>query len=156
MSKALMNFPISFDSWFATREQVGVIDLDGACLVILEQLHIGGCVNLKDNTFYNFKSHECHVFMQRLFPIVLRGMLPKQIWESILELCTFFRVICSRVLHLEDLRKLKSSIVITICKLEKIFPPGFFDSMEHLVIHLVNEAILGGLVQFRWMYPYER
>ncbi|KAJ0475406.1 putative Transposase-associated domain-containing protein [Helianthus annuus] len=118
--------------------------------------NIGGCVNLKDNTFYNFKSHECHVFMQRLFPIVLRGMLPKQIWESILELCTFFRVICSRVLHLEDLRKLKSSIVITICKLEKIFPPGFFDSMEHLVIHLANEAILGGPVQFRWMYPYER
>ncbi|KAK1421980.1 hypothetical protein QVD17_24787 [Tagetes erecta] len=28
--------------------------------------------------------------------------------------------------------------------------------MEHLVIHLTNEAILGGPVQFRWMYPYER
>ncbi|KAK1419242.1 hypothetical protein QVD17_28405 [Tagetes erecta] len=28
--------------------------------------------------------------------------------------------------------------------------------MEHLVVHLTNEAILGGPVQFRWMYQYER
>ncbi|GJR66422.1 transposon, En/Spm-like, transposase-associated domain protein [Tanacetum coccineum] len=47
-------------------------------------------------------------------------------------------------------------IVVTICKLEKIFPPGFFDSMEHLVIHLVREAILGGPEQYRWMYLFER
>ncbi|KAM0070264.1 putative Transposase-associated domain-containing protein [Helianthus debilis subsp. tardiflorus] len=118
--------------------------------------NIGGCVNVKDGTFYSFKSHDCHVFMQRLLPIVLRGMLPKQILEPVIELCTFFRVICSKVLHIEDLQKLEKSIVVTICKLEKIFPPGFFDSMEHLVIHLTNEAIRGGPVQFRWMYPYER
>ncbi|XP_035838406.1 uncharacterized protein LOC110897575 [Helianthus annuus] len=118
--------------------------------------NIGGCVNVKDGTFYSFKSHDCHVFMQRLLPIVLRGMLPKQIYEPIAELCTFFRVICSKVLHIEDLHKLQKSIVVTMCKLEKIFPPAFFDSMEHLVIHLTNEAILGGPVQFRWMYLYER
>jgi len=40
--------------------------------------------------------------------------------------------------------------------LEKIFPPSFFDVMEHLPIHLPDEAILGGPVQFRWMYPFER
>ncbi|KAK1413407.1 hypothetical protein QVD17_35180 [Tagetes erecta] len=118
--------------------------------------NIGGCVNVQDGTFYSFKSHDCHVFMQRLMPIILRGMLSKQIFEPIIELCTFFRVICSKVLHIEDLKTLQKSIVVTICKLEKIFPPGFFDSMEHLVIHLSNEAILGGPVQFRWMYLYER
>ncbi|KAK9064523.1 hypothetical protein SSX86_015905 [Deinandra increscens subsp. villosa] len=118
--------------------------------------NIGGCVNVKDGTFYSFKSHDCHVFMQRLLPIVLRGMLPKQIFEPITELCTFFRVICSKVLHIEDLQKLRESIIVTICKLEKIFPPSFFDSMEHLVIHLANEAMLGGPVQYRWMYLYER
>ncbi|GKB94493.1 hypothetical protein Tco_0980630 [Tanacetum coccineum] len=35
--------------------------------------NIGGCVNLKDSSFYSFKSHECHVFMQRLLPIALKG-----------------------------------------------------------------------------------
>lgn len=43
-----------------------------------------------------------------------------------------------------------------LCDLEKIFPPSFFDVMEHLPIHLPHEAILGGPVQFRWMYPFER
>ena len=43
-----------------------------------------------------------------------------------------------------------------ICKLERIFPPSFFDSMEHLAIHLPYEAQVGGPVQYRWMYPFER
>ncbi|WVZ25829.1 hypothetical protein V8G54_004373 [Vigna mungo] len=40
--------------------------------------------------------------------------------------------------------------------IENIPPPSFFDSMEHLPIHLPYEAILGGPVQYRWMYPFER
>ncbi|GLT96723.1 hypothetical protein SLE2022_143270 [Rubroshorea leprosula] len=28
--------------------------------------------------------------------------------------------------------------------------------MEHLAIHLPFEARIGGPVQFRWMYPFER
>nr|GEV32213.1 hypothetical protein [Tanacetum cinerariifolium] len=83
-----------------------------------------------DCSFYSFKSHDCHMFMQRLLSIALRGMI-------------------SNV-------KLQKSIAETICNLEKIFPPGFFDSMGNLVVHLVWEALLGGPVQHRWMYLYER
>ncbi|GJV80567.1 uncharacterized protein Tco_1516437 [Tanacetum coccineum] len=32
----------------------------------------------------------------------------------------------------------------------------FFDIMVHLVIHLPKEAIQGGPIKFRWMYPFER
>jgi len=28
--------------------------------------------------------------------------------------------------------------------------------MEHLPIYLPYEARIGGLVQYRWMYPFER
>nr|GEV77171.1 hypothetical protein [Tanacetum cinerariifolium] len=83
-------------------------------------------------------------------------MIPDAIWDEITELCTFFRVLCSKELHIEDLETLKDNIVVTLCKLEKVFPPGLFDSMEHLVIHFVNEAINGGPEQYRWMYLYER
>ena len=55
-----------------------------------------------------------------------------------------------------DLKKLEKQIVLILCKLEKIFPPVFFDVMVHLAIHLPHEAMLGGLVQYRWMYPIER
>nr|KYP36984.1 hypothetical protein KK1_041860 [Cajanus cajan] len=35
-------------------------------------------------------------------------------------------------------------------------PFGLFDSMEHLPIHLPYESKVGGPVQYRWMYPFER
>ncbi|GJW43695.1 hypothetical protein Tco_0072494 [Tanacetum coccineum] len=40
--------------------------------------------------------------------------------------------------------------------LKQIYPPVFFDIMIQLVMHLPEEAIEGGLVLFRWMYPFER
>lgn len=68
----------------------------------------------------------------------------------------FFRDLCTRSLTPEGIRQLKSDIPIILCNLEKIFPPSFFDVMEHLAIHLPKEAELGGPVQYRWMYPFER
>ncbi|WMV37315.1 hypothetical protein MTR67_030700 [Solanum verrucosum] len=46
---------------------------------------------------------------------------------------------------------MEENILVTTTKLEKIFPFGFFDVMEHLPIHLVQEARFGGPVQTRWM-----
>ena len=54
------------------------------------------------------------------------------------------------------MERLERNIPIIICKLERIFPPGFFDSMEHLPIHLPYEAKIAGPVQYRWMYHFER
>ncbi|XP_015169361.1 uncharacterized protein [Solanum tuberosum] len=51
---------------------------------------------------------------------------------------------------------MEENIIVTTTKLEKIFPCGIFDVMEHLPIQLVQEARLGGPVQTRWMYPFER
>jgi len=47
-------------------------------------------------------------------------------------------------------------IAVVLCKLETIFPPTFFDVMEHLPVHLAYEARIAGPVQYRWMYPFER
>ncbi|KAJ9561966.1 hypothetical protein OSB04_007126 [Centaurea solstitialis] len=55
--------------------------------------------------------------------------LPNPIWNVITELCVLFRAIFSKVLHVDNLIQLQTSIVETICKLEKVFLPGFFDSM---------------------------
>jgi hypothetical protein len=51
---------------------------------------------------------------------------------------------------------LRGEIPIILCKLEKIFPPAFFDVMVHLCIHLIDDAILRVPVQYGWMYPVER
>jgi hypothetical protein len=45
---------------------------------------------------------------------------------------------------------------VLLCKLEKIFPPAFFNPMQHLILHLPYEARMGGPMQFQWCYAIER
>lgn len=59
-------------------------------------------------------------------------------------------------MSLHDLKIMEKNIVAILCTLETIFPPSFFDSMEHIIVHLVEECKLGGPVQYRWMYVFER
>jgi hypothetical protein len=54
------------------------------------------------------------------------------------------------------MQKLEKKISILVCKLEKIFPPGWFNMMQYLLVHLPWEARVGGHAQFRWMYSQER
>jgi hypothetical protein len=54
------------------------------------------------------------------------------------------------------MEKLEKEIMMLICKLEKIFPPGWFNPMQHLLVHLTYEAELGGPQQYRWIYHIER
>ena len=76
--------------------------------------------------------------------------------KTIIRLCHFFNKLCSKVVDVSKLGKLQSDIVVTLCLLEKYFPPSFFDVMIHLMVHLVREVRLCGPVHFRWMYPFER
>ncbi|XP_074352803.1 uncharacterized protein LOC141691955 [Apium graveolens] len=85
-----------------------------------------------------------------------RDVLYKSIWDVVTELSRFFNDLCSKTLHEKAVSTLEKNIIEIKCKLEKIFPPGFFDSMEHLTIHLLYEALVGGPVQYRWMYHFER
>jgi hypothetical protein len=40
--------------------------------------------------------------------------------------------------------------------MEKIFLSGWFNTLQHLLVHLPWEARVGRPVQFRWMYSQER
>jgi hypothetical protein len=40
---------------------------------------------------------------------------------------------------------LEEEILVLLCKLEKIFPPGWFNRIQHLLVHLPNEAKIVGL-----------
>jgi hypothetical protein len=91
-----------------------------------------------------------------LIPLAFRDLLPKGIWDALTEISHFFRDICSSKLNVDHIERLKTNIIETLCKLEMIFPPSFFDSMEHLPVHLPFEAKVGGPVQYRWMYPFKR
>jgi hypothetical protein len=118
--------------------------------------NISRLVKTEECRLYGMKSHDCHVFMQTLIPLAFRDLLPKGIWDALTEISHFFRDICSSKLNVNHIERLKKNIIETVCKLEMIFPPSFFDSMEHLPIHLPFEVKVGGSVHYRWMYPFER
>ncbi|CAH9123916.1 unnamed protein product [Cuscuta epithymum] len=110
----------------------------------------------KLTTTTSMKTHDAHVIMQRLLPIALKEMLPEHVWSCITEISLLFQSICSSVLDAASLRRLQESVPILMCNLEKIMPPSFFDTMEHLIIHLPYEALTAGPVFYRWMYRFER
>ncbi|WCJ29244.1 hypothetical protein M5689_010890 [Euphorbia peplus] len=118
--------------------------------------NISRCVNLKGCKISGLKSHDSHILLEQLLPLAIRGIVPNDVYNAITELCIYFRELCSKVLRKDVLERLELQIPITLCKLEKIFPPAFFDVMVHLVVHLATEAKLVGPVQYRWMYPIER
>jgi hypothetical protein len=47
------------------------------------------------------------------------------------------------------IEKLEKEILVNIYKLEKIFPPRWFNPMQHLLVNLPYEAKLGGRQQYR-------
>jgi hypothetical protein len=118
--------------------------------------NISRLVSTEECRLYRIKSYDCHVLMQTLIPLAYSDVLPKEIWDALTEISYFFRDICSTKLNVDHIERLETNIVETLCKLEMIFPPLFFDPMEHLLIHLPFEAKVGGPVQYRWMYPFER
>lgn len=118
--------------------------------------NIASHVSLKDCKIYGLKSHDCHVLMQQVLSVALRGLLDKGPRVAIFRLCSFFNCLCQREVDKNKLELLEDHIAETLCMLERFFPPSFFDIMVHLTVHLVREALIGGPVQFRWMYPFER
>jgi hypothetical protein len=54
------------------------------------------------------------------------------------------------------MQKFEKEILMLVCEMEKVFPPAWFNVMQHLLVHLPWEARVGGPVQFKWMYSQER
>ncbi|KAK8936926.1 hypothetical protein KSP39_PZI012827 [Platanthera zijinensis] len=118
--------------------------------------NIKRCINAKEGKISRMKAHDCHVFILDQLAPAFRGIVRKEVYDPLVELSVFFKELCSKVLSIEVLDKLEKNIAITLCKLERIFPPSFFTIMMHLPIHLAQEARIAGPVQYRWMYPIER
>ena len=113
-------------------------------------------VNLTTLRVNGMKSHDFHVWIQRLLPAMVRGYVPEHLWLLLAELSYFFRQLSAKELSVDVIKGLEKTAPVLLCKLEKVFPPGFFVPMQHLIVHLPYEARMGGPQQYRWMYPVER
>ena len=118
--------------------------------------NISRCVQVNERKVSGYKTHDAHFMLHYLLQIPIKSILPNHVAMPLVRLCSFFRRLCQKVVTHEEIDRLEVEIAETLCQLERIFPPCFFDVMVHLPIHLANEVRLGGPVQFRWMYPPER
>ncbi|XP_021722629.1 uncharacterized protein LOC110690111 [Chenopodium quinoa] len=108
--------------------------------------NISYCVNSKELEISGLKSHDCHVILEHLLPLAISDLLTPLVREAVIELSMYFTLLCAFTLKVDELEQLETQIPITLCKLEKVFPPSFFDVMMHLPIQLANEAKIGGPV----------
>ncbi|KAL0324581.1 UNVERIFIED_CONTAM: hypothetical protein Scaly_2425200 [Sesamum calycinum] len=118
--------------------------------------NLARCVDMMELRIHGMKSHDCHVFMQKLILIAFREILSEHVSRAITEVSLLFQSKCSTTLDVHKLHELENSISIILYNIKKIFPPAFFDSMEHLIVHFLHEARIRGPVQCRSMYPFER
>ena len=113
-------------------------------------------VNLRGKKFHGLKTHDCHVILQRLLPIVIREYLPLNVVKPLVALSRWFQKLCARELRKEEVHIMQDEIVQILCNLEMIFPPHFFTVMVHLMVHLPEQVLLTGPVHYTWRYPIER
>jgi hypothetical protein len=113
-------------------------------------------VNVMTDKLIGLKSHDYHIIMKRLLPIMFQGYLNDEVWMVLVELSYFYRQLYAKETVVEMMEKLEKEILVLLCKMEKFFPHGVFNRMQHLLIHLSYEAKVSGLVQYMWMYHIER
>ena len=59
----------------------------------------------------NLKSLDGHVLMTKLLPVMMRGILPDNVWLTIVKLCAFLNAVSQKVIDPENLIKLQNDVV---------------------------------------------
>lgn len=113
-------------------------------------------VRVNEKKLVGLKSHDNHILLQHLLPLAIRRILPERVCAALICVSNFFKQIYSPVIRISHMQKLEAEIAETLCILETIFLPSFFDIMVHLTVHLPVQVCLGGPVLYHNMYPVER
>ncbi|XP_057723864.1 uncharacterized protein LOC130939806 [Arachis stenosperma] len=103
--------------------------------------NISRCVDLHQQKLSGLKSHDNHTLKDYLLPIASRNVLPAPVSVVLADFSTFFRRLCSKSIDPQQLPLLQEHVVLTLCRMEIIFPPSFFTVMVHLTLHLVEEYV---------------
>jgi hypothetical protein len=102
------------------------------------------------------KSHDYHIIMERLLPVMFWGYFDDAVWTVLAELSYFDRQLCAKEIVVEMMQKLEREKPAILCKMEKIFPPVFFSIQCNICLYISHMKLVGGSVQYRWMYHIER
>jgi hypothetical protein len=103
-----------------------------------------------------YNTHDCHTMLSLSLAIAIRAVNHPYLKMVITRMCHFFNAISKKVMNIVELDKIHKEMRVTMCQLEMCFPPSFFDTMEHYMIHLADLIFVLGHMYMYHMYPYER
>jgi hypothetical protein len=66
------------------------------------------CVNVNNYKATGMKSHDGHIFMERLMLVAFRDLIPEDIWEALTEVSNFFHNLCAKEIdptHMDELAR---------------------------------------------------
>lgn len=70
------------------------------------------------NKVQGLKTHDCHILLQRVLRVILRGLGRPDLYRAVVELGQFFRELCSRNIRIDALERLRDKIPTILCDLE--------------------------------------
>jgi hypothetical protein len=103
-----------------------------------------------------YNTHDCYTMLSLFHAIVIRAINHSYLKMVITCMCHFFNAISKKVIDFSELDEIHKEIRVTICQLKICFPPSLFDTMEHYMIHLVDQTFVLGPSYMHYMYLYER
>jgi hypothetical protein len=102
-----------------------------------------------------YNTHDCNTMLSLFLPIAIRAVNHPYLKIVITRMCHLFNAISKKVIDVAELDEIHKEMRVTICQLEMCFPPSFFDTMEHYLIHLVDQIFILGPTYMHHMYLYE-
>ncbi len=73
------------------------------------------------------KTHDYHRLLQHILPVAIIGLASAEVQDALWSLGYLLRWVCSKELFVEEIPKMRVIAAEVVCKLEKAFPPSFFD-----------------------------
>jgi hypothetical protein len=110
----------------------------------------------KKQNFSGMKSRDCHIMMMQILPVAIRGIMDKNVRDTLTDLCNWFDAVSQKSISRRKVTRLQEEIVVILCELEMYPPTAFFDIMVHLLVHLVDDIIHLRLAFLHIMMSFER
>lgn len=107
----------------------------------------------KSNGLRGLKTHDYHVIIEDILPIVVISSLEKGPRLAIIKLGLILKRMSMHVLDTSKFDNLREEVVQVLFLLEREFAPKIFNISMHILIHLEHELEHCGSIRTRWMYP---
>jgi hypothetical protein len=74
--------------------------------------------------------------MERLLSVMFHDYFNADLWKMFTGLNYFYMQIYAKQVSKTMMQKFEKEILVLVCKMEKVFPPGWFNAIQHLLVHL--------------------